>query len=98
MRQSHAAGEKLFVDYAGDGVPITDRQTGEIRNAQIFVAVLGASNFLYAQATWTQGLADWISAHARAFEALGGVPHLVVPDNTTTAIVKACLFDPRINR
>jgi transposase len=97
MRQNHAGGEKLFVDYAGDGVPIINRQTGEIRQAQIFVAVMGASNFLYAEATWTQGLADWISAHAHAFEALGGVPQLVVPDNTTTAIVKACLFDPQIN-
>src|SRR5439155_20395060 len=62
MRQSHAAGDKLFVDYAGDGVPVViDRLTGERRAAQIFVAVLGASSFTYAQATWTQGLADWIS-------------------------------------
>jgi transposase len=98
MRQSHTAGEKLFVDYAGDGVPITNRQTGEIREAQIFVAVMGASNFLYAEATWTQGLADWINVHTHAFEAIGGVPQLVVPDNTTTAIIKACLFEPQVNR
>ncbi len=89
MRQSHAAGDKLFVDYAGDGVPVVDRLTGEIRNAQIFVAVLGASGFTYAQATWTQGLADWISGHVGAFEAIGGVPALVVPDNTKTAVIKA---------
>jgi transposase len=63
MRQSHAAGDKLFVDYAGDGVPVViDRLTGERRAAQIFVAVLGASSFTYAQATWTQGLADWTAA------------------------------------
>jgi len=69
MRQSHAAGDKLFVDYAGDGVPVViDRLTGERRSAQIFVAVLGASSFTYAQATWTQGLADWISGHVGAFE------------------------------
>jgi len=99
MRQSHAGGDKLFVDYAGDGVPvIIDRHTGEIRKAQIFVAVMGASNFLHAEATWTQGLADWISAHTRAFEAIGGVPHLLVPDNTKVAVIKACLYDPQINR
>jgi transposase len=99
MRQSHAAGDKLFVDYAGDGVPVViDRLTGEWRHAQIFVAVLGASNFTYAQATWTQGLADWISGHAGALEAIGGVPALVVPDNTKVAVIKACLYDPQINR
>jgi transposase len=62
MRQSHRAGEKLFVDYAGPTVPIVDRTTGEIRQAQIFVAVLGASNYTYAEATWTQGLDDWLMA------------------------------------
>ena len=99
MRQSHAAGDKLFVDYAGDGVPVViDRLTGERRAAQIFVAVLGASSFTYAQATWTQGLADWISGHVGAFEAIGGVPALLVPDNTKVAVIKACLYDPQINR
>src|ERR1700757_3756067 len=99
MRQSHAAGDKLFVDYAGDGVPVViDRLTGERRAAQIFVAVLGASGFTYAQATWTQGLADWISGHVGAFEAIGGVPALLVPDNTKVAVIKACLYDPQINR
>ena len=99
MRQSHAAGDKLFVDYAGDGVPVViDRLTGERRSAQIFVAVLGASSFTYAQATWTQGLADWISGHVGAFEAIGGVPALLVPDNTKVAVIKACLYDPQINR
>ena len=99
MRQSHAAGDKLFVDYAGDGVPVViDRLTGERRSAQIFVAVLGASSFTYAQATWTQALADWISGHVGAFEAIGGVPALLVPDNTKVAVIKACLYDPQINR
>jgi transposase len=83
MRQAHAGGDKLFVDYAGDTVPvIVDRLTGQVRAAQIFVAVLGASNFTYAEASWTQALADWIGAHTRAFAALGGVPKLLVPDNT----------------
>jgi transposase len=99
MRQTHAAGERLFVDYAGDGVPVViDRLTGEIRMAQIFVAVLGASSFTFAWASWTQMLPDWIDAHVRAFEAIGGVPHLLVPDNTKTAVIKACLYDPLVNR
>jgi transposase len=98
MRQCHAGGDKLFVDYAGDGVAVVDRLTGEVRQAQIFVAVMGASNFTYAQATWTQGLADWIDAHTRAFAAIGGVARLLVPDNTKVAVIKACLYDPQINR
>jgi transposase len=77
---------------------VIDRLTGERRAAQIFVAVLGASSFTYAQATWTQGLADWISGHVGAFEAIGGVPALLVPDNTKVAVIKACLYDPQINR
>jgi transposase len=99
MRQTHAAGERLFVDYAGDGVPVViDRLTGEIRVAQIFVAVLGASSFTFAKATWTQALPDWIDAHVRALEAIGGVPELIVPDNAKTAIVKASFYDPQLNR
>lgn len=99
MRQSHAGGEKLFVDYAGDTVPvIVDRLTGEIREAQIFVAVLGASSFTYAQASWTQGIADWLHAHVGALEAIGGCPKLLVPDNTKTAVIKACFHDPQLNR
>ncbi len=99
MRQSHRAGEKLFVDYAGDTVPVVvDRLTGQQRGTQIFVAVLGASSFLYAEATWTQSLGDWIEAHNRALAAIGGVPALLVPDNTKVAVIKACLYDPVINR
>jgi transposase len=99
MRQSHAAGDKLFVDYAGDTVPvIVDRLTGEIREAQIFVAVLGASSFTFARASWTQTLPDFIDCHVRAFEAIGGVVHLLVPDNTKTAVIKACLYEPVVNR
>lgn len=98
MRQSHAGGEKLFVDYAGDRVEVFDRLTGQARPAWIFVAVMGASSFTYAEATWTQGLADWIGAHTRAFEAIGGVAHLIVPDNTKTAVIKACLYEPAVNR
>ena len=99
MRQAHAGGDKLFVDYAGDTVPvIIDRLTGKTRRAQIFVAVMGASNFTYAEASWTQALGDWIGAHTRAFEAIGGVPNLLVPDNTKVAVIKACLYEPQVNR
>jgi transposase len=99
MRQTHAGGDKLFVDYAGDTVPvIVDRLTGKTRPAQIFVAVLGASNFTYAEASWTQALGDWIGAHTRAFKAIGGVPNLLVPDNTKVAVIKACLYEPQVNR
>jgi len=99
MRQSYVAGEKLFVDYVGDTVSvIIDRLTGEIREAQIFVAVLGASSLTYAQATWTQTVPDWIDAHCRAFAAIGGVPHLLVPDNTKAAVIRACFYDPQVNR
>jgi len=99
MRQAHIGGDKLFVDYAGDTVPvIVDRLTGQARPAQIFVAVMGASNFTYAEASWTQALPDWIGAHTRAFAALGGVPKLLVPDNTKVAVIKACVYEPQVNR
>jgi transposase len=88
MRQTHVGSDKLFVDYAGDTVPvIIDRLTGEVRQAQIFVAVMGASNFTYVEASWTQGLGDWIGAHTRSFAAIGGVPRLIVPDNAKVAVI-----------
>jgi transposase len=96
MRQTHVGGDKLFVDYAGDTVPVViDRLTGEMRAAQIFVAVMGASNFTYVEATWTQALGDWIGAHTRAFAAIDGVPRLLVPDNAKVAVIKACLYEPQ---
>ncbi|MGB5568174.1 MAG: IS21 family transposase, partial [Sedimenticolaceae bacterium] len=97
MRQDHRAGEKLFVDYAGQTMPVVDRGTGEIREAEIFVAVLGASNYTYAEATWTQGLPDWIGSHRRAFAFLGGVPELVVPDNLRAGVSKAHRYEPDTN-
>jgi hypothetical protein len=88
--------DNLFVDYAGDTVPvIIDRLTDKTRPAQIFVAVMGASNFTYAEASWTQALADWIGAHTRVFEAIGGGPNLLVPDNTRVVVIKACLYEPQ---
>jgi transposase len=97
MRQDHRAGEKLFVDYAGQTVPVVDRFTGEVREAQIFVAVLGASNYTYAEATWTQGLPDWIGSHQRCFRYLGGIPEIVVPDNLRSGVSKAHRYEPDTN-
>ena len=97
MRQVHRAGEKLFIDYCGPTVPIVSRETGEIRTAQIFVAVLGASNYTYAEATWTQTLPDWIASHQRAFQFFGGVPELLVPDNLKAGVSLACRYEPAPN-
>lgn len=99
MRQTYLGGEKLFVDHAGDTVPVVvDRHTGEIRQAHIFVAVMGASSLTYAEATWSEGLADWIGAHERALGFIGGAPKLVVPENAKTAVIKACFYEPNVNR
>ncbi len=97
LRQTHAPGEKLFVDYAGPTVPVTDPMTGEIRAAAIFVAVLGASNYTYCDATWSQTLPDWTASHVRAFEFFGGVPAVLVPDNLKSGVNKACTYDPQLN-
>ena len=97
MRQVHKAGEKLFVDYCGQTVPVTDPSSGESYPAQIFVAVLGASNYTYAEATRSQQLSDWIGSHQRAFEFLGGVTELIVPDNLKSAVAKPCRYEPDLN-
>lgn len=97
MRQSHRAGEKLFVDYAGHTAAVVDRTTGEVRAAQVFVAVLGASSYTYAEATWTQSLADWIASHVRALTFFGGVPEIVVPDNLRAAVIQAHRYEPDLN-
>ncbi|HML13889.1 MAG TPA: IS21 family transposase [Xanthobacteraceae bacterium] len=98
MRQHHAAGDKAFVDYSGKRIGVVDPKTGEIREAEIFVGVLGASNLTYAEATWTQQLADWTGAHVRMFRFFGGAPKLLVPDNLKSGVNKASFYDPEINR
>lgn len=98
MRQSHRAGEKLFVDYAGQTMPVVDAATGEVHEASIFIAVLGASNYTFAEATWSQSLPDWIGSHIRAFEAFGGVPQVVVPDNLKAAVTRSHRYEPDLNR
>jgi transposase len=97
LRCVHKAGERLFVDYAGQTVPVIDPLTGEIRYAQIFVAVLGASNYTYAEAAHSQNLPSWIGAHIRAFEYFQGVPSIVVPDNLRSAVTRSCRYEPEIN-
>jgi transposase len=97
MRQDHRAGEKMFVDYAGQTVPIIDPATGEIHQAQIFVAVLGASNYTFAEATWSQSLPDWINSHVRAFSFFQGAPEVVIPDNLKTGVTKASRYEPNLN-
>jgi transposase len=97
LRQHHRAGEKLFVDYAGASVEVIDPRTGEVRAASIFVGVLGASNYTYAEASWKKDLASWITAHVHCFEFLGGVPRVVIPDNTRTAVTHSCYYEPQLN-
>jgi transposase len=98
MRFEHRAGEKCFVDYAGQSVGVIDRHSGEIRQAQIFVAVLGCSNYTYAEATWTQSLPDWLGAHVRALEFFGGAPTAIVPDNLKSGVERAHRYEPDLNR
>ena len=97
MRQTHTPGDKLFVDYAGNTVPVTDRDTGEIREAAIFVAAMGASSYTYCEATWSQTLPDWIGSHVRAFEHMNAAPHALVPDNLKSGVTRPCYYDPELN-
>ena len=98
MRQHHEAGDRLSVDCSGKKIGVVDGGTGEIRWAEIFVGVLGASSLVYAEATWTQGLPDWIGAHVRMLRFLGGVPRLLVPDNLKSGVSRASFYDPETNR
>jgi len=97
LRANHAPGDKLFVDYAGQTVPITDRHTGELREAQIFVAVLGCSNYTYAEATWSQKLPDWLGSHGRALEYFCGAPAAIVPDNLRSGVKRSHRYEPELN-
>ena len=97
LRQEHKAGEKLFVDWAGPTIPVHERTTGLVWQASLFVAVLGASSYTYAEATRDQQMESWIQAHVHAFEFYGGVPSLIVPDNARTGVTRACRYDPDLN-
>ena len=98
MAQVHTAGEALYVDYAGMTVPIHDGETGEQLPAQVFVAVLGCSQLVYAEASATQGSSDWLNAHIRALTYIGGVPECIVPDNLKSAVQRPHRYDPQLNR
>ena len=97
LRQEHRAGEKMFVDYAGATIPIHDREGGEPRPAAVFVAVLGASSYTFAEATSGQDLHNWIGSHMRALEFFGGAPEVVVPDNLKSAVTHPSYYEPDLN-
>lgn len=97
LRQHHVPGDKCFVDYAGHTVGVIDRHTGEVRQAQIFIAVLGASSYTFAEATWTQSLPDWLGSHVHALEFFGGCPAAFVPDNLKSGVTQAHRYEPEIN-
>jgi transposase len=97
LRQEHKAGEKMFVDWAGATIPVYDRHTGQVWQASLFVAALGASSYTWAEATRDQQMESWLRAHVHAFEHYGGIPLLVVPDNTKTGVTKAHRYDPDLN-
>ena len=97
FRNEHKAGERVFIDYVGQTMAIWDGTTGESRSAQIFIGVLGASNYTFAEATWSQTIPDWLGSHNRMFKAFGGVPEILVPDNLKSAITKACRYDPIVS-
>ena len=98
MRQVHHAGAKLFVDYSGKKPVIVDRNTGEVIEVELFVAVLGASNYTYAEATRTQRVSDWIGSQVRAFEDMRGVARAMVPDQLKSGVTVACRYEPGIQR
>ncbi len=97
LRQEYQAGEKMFVDWAGATIPIYDRQGGATQEGHLFVAVLGASSYTYAEVTADEQMESWLGAHMRAFEFYGGVPKLIIPDNTKTGVSRACRYDPELN-
>jgi transposase len=98
MRQVHVAGDKMFVDYAGLRPRIIDPVTGEVTDVELFVAVLGASNYTFAEATRTQQVGDFVASIARGLTFFGGVPRAIVPDQLKSAVIKACRYDPGVQR
>ncbi len=97
MRQSHKYGDKCFVDFAGDTLSVIDEETGETRQAQVFVAALGASNYLYCDVCWSQDLPSWLRLHLDMFEYLGGCPAALVPDNLKSGVTSPCYYEPSVN-
>jgi transposase len=98
LRQAHTAGERVFVDFSGRTMEVIDGSTGEIRRAEIFVGVLGASSYTFAAAAWSQSLPDWIALHVTMLAFMGGVPRQIVSDNLRAGITRACFYEPLVNR
>ncbi|PJN95899.1 IS21 family transposase, partial [Amaricoccus sp. HAR-UPW-R2A-40] len=98
MRQTHVGGEKVFIDFSGDGIEVVDPLTGEVREAKLFVAAMGASSYTYAEARPAEALEDWIGAQVNLFAFLGGVPCMVVPDNPRAIVVARDRHEPGLNR
>ncbi len=98
LRQIHMAGDRVFVDFAGHTMEVIDGTTGEVRQAEIFVGVLGASSYTYAAAVWSQSLPDWIAAHVNMLAFFVGVPRQIVSDNLRAGVTRACFYEPLINR
>jgi transposase len=98
MRQHHAAGDKVFVDYAGSTIDVIDPRTGEARPMKLFVAAMGASSYIFATARPSEGLTDWISCHVEMLEFLGGAPAIFVCDNLKAGVTKPNRYEPTINR
>lgn len=98
MRRDHKAGERLFVDFSGDTIAIIHPRTGEVKEAKLFVAVLGASNLTYVEPVLNEDLPTWIQCHVNAFAYFGGVPEIVVPDNLKSGVTRPDHYDPEINR
>jgi transposase len=97
MRQVHRAGEKAFIDYSGKRATLIDAETGQAREVELYVMVLGASNYTFAEATLTQRVADFISSITRGLEFFGGVPEVLVPDQLRSAVSGPDRYDPDIN-
>ena len=97
LRQEHRAGERMFVDHAGPTVPVVDRDTGLVKEASIFVAVLGASSYTFCEAVWKRDLPSWIGSHNRAVEFFRGVTEVTTPDNWKTGVKDPCYYDPELN-
>lgn len=97
MRQTHKYGDKCFVDFAGDKLSVVDPETGVVREAEVFVATMGASNYVYCDVCWSQDLANWLRLHIDLFDFLGGCPAALVPDNLKAGVTKACYYEPSVN-
>jgi transposase len=95
MRRVHRAGEKAFVDYSGKKPRLTDPRTGEVQEVDLFVMVLGASNYTYAEALRSQSLPDFVGATIRGFEFFGGVPEVIVPDQQGVSYMSAQRTRPK---